>query len=97
MRGYDRNRFAGDSSAYANAQVMVTLFNMNLILPMRFGVLGLADIGRVWVEGETSDKWHPSGGGGIFLRVMTAEIAFHGLIAVGDEDTKFYVNIGFGI
>jgi hypothetical protein len=97
VRGYDRNRFAGDASAYANAQVMVTLFNMNLILPLRFGVLALGDVGRVWAEGEKSGKWHPAGGGGIFLRVMTAEIAFHGLIATGEEGTKFYVNIGFGI
>jgi hypothetical protein len=97
VRGYDRNRFAGDASAYANAQAMVTLFNMNLILPLRVGVLGLADAGRVWVEGEDSGKWHPSGGGGLFVRVMTAEIAFHAILAGSEEGVKFYVNIGFGI
>ena len=97
VRGYDRNRFAGDSSAYTNVQAMVSLFNMNLILPMKFGLVGLADIGRVWVAGEGSDKWHPSAGGGIFVRVLTTDIAGHALIAQGDEGTKFYVNIGFGI
>ena len=90
-------RFAGDSSAYTNVQAMVSLFNMNLILPMKFGLVGLADIGRVWVAGEGSDKWHPSAGGGIFVRVLTTDIAGHALIAQGDEGTKFYVNIGFGI
>ena len=35
MRGYDRNRFAGDSSFYTNAQVMIALFNLNLVLPLR--------------------------------------------------------------
>jgi hemolysin activation/secretion protein len=97
VRGYDRNRFAGDSSAYTNLQAMISLFNMNLILPMKFGLVGLADIGRVWVAGEGSDKWHPSAGGGIFVRVLTTDIAGHALIAQGDEGTKFYVNIGFGI
>jgi hypothetical protein len=61
------------------------------------GVLGLADVGRVWVQGETSDKWHPSAGGGIFLRLLTTDLVAHALIAHGDEGTRFYVNIGFGI
>ena len=97
VRGYDRNRFAGDASAYANAQVMVNLFNLNLILPLRMGVLGLVDSGRVWVAGESSDQWHSSAGGGIFLRLLTTDLTVHGLLAVGDEGTRFYVNIGFGI
>jgi hypothetical protein len=97
VRGYDRNRFAGDASAYGNAQVMVGLFDLNLVLPIRVGLLGLADAGRVWVAGEGSDKWHPSAGGGVFLRLLTTDLVAHGLLAHGDEGTKFYVNIGFGI
>jgi hypothetical protein len=97
VRGYDRNRFAGDSSAYANAQAMIPLCNVNLILPLRFGILGTADIGRVWLETESSDKWHSSGGGGIFLRLLTTDLAVHGILAGGSEGVKFYVNLGFGI
>jgi hypothetical protein len=97
VRGYDRNRFAGDSSAYGNAQVMVALFNVNLVLPLRMGVLGLADVGRVWVAGEHSDEWHPSAGGGIFLRLLTTDLVAHALLAHGKEGNGFYVNIGFGI
>ena len=70
---------------------------MNLILPLRFGVLGVADIGRVWLDGESSDKWHSSGGGGIFLRLLTTDLAVHGILAGGSEGVKFYVNLGFGI
>jgi hypothetical protein len=97
VRGYGRNRYAGDSSVYANAQVMVGLFDMNLILPMRVGVLGLADVGRVWLEGESSDEWHPAYGGGLFLRVLTTPAVFHGLVAQGDDGAHFYVNVGFGL
>jgi hypothetical protein len=97
VRGYDRNRFAGDSSAYGNVQAMVDLFNLNLILPLRMGVLGLVDSGRVWVDGEASDKWHSSVGGGIYIRLITTDLVAHGLIAHGDEGTKVYANIGFGI
>jgi hemolysin secretion/activation protein ShlB/FhaC/HecB len=97
VRGYDRNRFAGDSSFYTNAQLMLALFNMNFIMPLRVGVLGLADAGRVWVKGEASEKWHPAYGGGIFVRILTTEAIFHALLAQGDEGLKFYVNFGFGI
>jgi hemolysin activation/secretion protein len=97
VRGYGRNRFAGDSSAFANGQVMLSLFNMNLILPLRFGILGLVDTGRVWAEGENSTKWHPGYGGGIFLRVPATRVVFHGLLVHSDEGNHFYVNIGYGI
>ncbi len=97
VRGYDRNRFAGDYSAYGNTQLMVSLFNLNLVLPLRFGVLGLADTGRVWVEGESSDKWHSAWGGGIFVRLITTDLVGHGLVVHGDEGTRFYANIGYGI
>jgi len=97
VRGYDRNRFAGDSSAYGNAQIMLSLFRMNLVLPLRVGVIGLVDAGRVWVDGDPSDKWHTAAGGGLFVRVNATQLAGHALLVHGDEGNKFYVNIGFGL
>jgi hypothetical protein len=97
VRGYGRNRFAGDASAYANAQAMLGLFNMTFILPLRAGVLGLADVGRVWLEAEGLDKWHPSYGGGVFFRVLTTRAVLHGVFAHSREGDRFYVNLGFGI
>ena len=97
VRGFGRNRFAGDSSAYANAQAMVSLFDMTFILPLRVGVLGLADVGRVWLKGESSDEWHPAYGGGVFFRVLTTNVVLHGVFAHSDEGNRVYVNLGFGI
>jgi hypothetical protein len=96
VRGYDRNRFAGDASAYGNVQAIVSLADVNVVLPLRFGVIALADVGRVWVDGEESDKWHAAAGGGIFLRLVTTPLAGHALLVQG-EGLKFYVNIGFGL
>ena len=97
VRGYERNRFAGDSSVYGNAQIMLGLFNVNFILPLRVGVLGLADVGRVWLDEEESDKWHPAYGGGLYIKILPTPTAFHALVASGDEGWKAYVNVGFGI
>ena len=82
---------------YGNAQAMVNLFNMNFILPLRVGVMGIADVGRVFAKGETSTKWHPGYGIGIFVRVPATQAVFHGSMVHGSEGNHFYVNIGFGI
>ncbi len=97
VRGYGRNRFAGDASLYANGQVMLGLFNMTFLLPVRVGVLGLADVGRVWLAGEASREWHPAYGGGVFFRVLTTRLVLHGVLVHGDEGNRFYLNTGFGI
>ena len=36
-------------------------------MPTSIGVFTLADIGRVWAEGEESSKLHAAGGGGMWL------------------------------
>jgi len=97
VRGYDDNRFAGDSSAYGNAQAIVSLFHATLVLPMRIGVIGLADAGRVWLAGETSEKWHAGFGGGLFVRVLATQFGGHALLVHGDDGNHFYVNIGYGL
>ena len=97
VRGYGRNRFAGDASLYGNAQAMLNLFRMNFILPMRVGVLGLAETGRVFLKGETSKTWHPAYGAGLYIRVPATGFIFHGLFSRGSEGAHFHVNVGFGL
>lgn len=95
LRGYAKNRFAGDSSLYAGAELRLELGRLGLLLPMRVGVFGLADAGRVWLEGESSGKWHKAWGGGLFLRLMTLDSTVYAAVAQGDEDTRVYVDYGF--
>ena len=54
-----------------------------------------ADTGSVWLDGESSDKWHTSWGGGIWIGILarTNSVAF--TIAQSDERTAFYVRAGF--
>ncbi|UOQ72755.1 metallophosphoesterase [Hymenobacter cellulosilyticus] len=54
LRGYRRTRYAGRSSVYANAEARLQLFSFNAYLvPGKFGILGLADAGRVYSEYDT--------------------------------------------
>jgi hypothetical protein len=91
------NRYAGDASLYAGAELRLFLTSMMLVVPADFGVFGLADVGRVYLEGESSDKWHPAAGGGIWIswldRINTLSIA----VAKSAERTGLYIKAGFGI
>ena len=49
----------------------------------------------MYLEGESSDKWHASYGGGIFFQMHTLNTVFHAAAAHGDDGTRFYVDYGF--
>jgi hypothetical protein len=95
LRGYRKNRFAGDGSLYGSLEARLWLFRGQLIAPGRWGLVGLSDVGRVFLEGESSDTWHASYGGGVFFQMLTLNSVFHAVVAHGDEGTRFYVDYGF--
>src|SRR5207302_9419639 len=64
VRGYAEQRFAGRSGAYGNAELRVAVGRLSA---GDVGVFGLADGGRVWISGESSDRWHGAAGGGVWF------------------------------
>ena len=51
------------------------------LLPIKYGVFGLYDTGRVWYGGEDSNAWHGSWGGGLFLVPWEEALTFSFTIA----------------
>lgn len=95
-RGFRIHRFAGDASLYGTAELRLWAGHLPTpVVPLRFGFLGFGDIGRVWLEGEDSDTWHPSGGGGILLQPMGAPVTARATVGVSDEGTRFYFGMGY--
>ena len=93
VRGYAEQRFAGRSGAYGNAELRVAVGRLSA---GDVGVFGLADGGRVWVSGESSDRWHGAAGGGVWFawhhrRANTITVA----AARSPERTAVYVRAGF--
>ena len=63
----------GDASAYGGVEVRTHLFHSRYLLPVKFGGLVFLDVGRVFLEGEDSNKWHTGYGGGLWIAPDVAE------------------------
>lgn len=95
VRGFKRERFAGDASIYGNFELRVTLGKALVLLPGEYGVFGLADVGRVYFKEEFSKKWHSAVGGGIFFSVFDLSTVFSLAIARCEEQISVYLKGGF--
>jgi hypothetical protein len=98
VRGLRRQRYAGDASVFGNAELRQRLFDFKLLVPIDVGVFGLADGGRVFVDGEESDTWHHGVGGGVSFTFLRPEYTFSIAGARGSDDDKIrlYFQGGFG-
>jgi calcineurin-like phosphoesterase family protein len=95
LRGYNRFRFAGESSFYNQIDIRIDLFEWNnYILPSKFGLILFNDIGRVWVPGEDSNKMHHGYGGGIYIMPL-GRFAFNLLLAKSEERLMTLLKFGF--
>jgi hypothetical protein len=91
------NRYAGDASSYATAELHLTVGRVFLGVPSSFGIMGLADTGRVWVDGETSSAWHSAVGGGVWLSLLDRANTISLAIARSEEHTAIHFQAGFGL
>jgi hypothetical protein len=96
-----QNRYGGDASLYANAELRVTLRRTFIVLPGYIGVFGLGDIGRVYLEGEDSDRWHNAVGGGVWVSFLGPANTLSVALARGETGTtldnriRVYIQGGF--
>jgi hypothetical protein len=101
LRALRRQRYAGDAMAFGNAELRLPIAEFSLLLPVRFGVLGLADVGRVWLAGESSDRWHDGYGGGLWFMFLKPENTLSITAATSpgatgqDEGWRIYFHAGF--
>jgi hypothetical protein len=95
LRGFRARRFGGDGSLYGNSDLRLRLGSLTLFVPTHVGVFGLFDVGRVWLEGESSDTWHTSYGGGIWFSFLDYRSTLSAYVAHSKEDNIFHVGGGF--
>ena len=56
----------------------------------------LADTGRVWLDGETSDRWHSGYGFGVLFQLIGLPLTFNSSVAFSSERTGVYFKAGYG-
>ena len=91
VRGYQSNRFSGDASVDGSTELRVPVGTVNLLVRWDAGVFGLADVGRVWMAGESDGSWHKGFGGGVWLSALGRAVSV--AYAKGDEH-RVYLKAG---
>ncbi|MCB9069486.1 MAG: BamA/TamA family outer membrane protein [Calditrichae bacterium] len=95
LRGFLFQRYGGDSALLGNSELRFKIVRGSFLIPVDFGILGFTDIGHVWIENESSENWHNSVGGGIWLIPAVGEMAFSLVAANSDEGLRFHLISGF--
>ncbi|HEU0302312.1 MAG TPA: BamA/TamA family outer membrane protein, partial [Longimicrobium sp.] len=95
LRGHAAGRFAGDASAWGNAELRAGLGRANLrVVRGNAGALLLADAGRVFVDGESAGGWHTAYGGGVWFSMIDGAYTATLLAARGDEGWRAHLSLG---
>jgi hypothetical protein len=95
FRALLRQCYIGDASAYANAELRVLLLREDRALIPRVGLFGLGDVGRVFLQGETSSVWHTGYGGGVFLSLLDVNKVVSFTLASSEGQIAFHPQSGF--
>jgi hypothetical protein len=96
LRGYKRNRFTGNASAYLNSELRFHLGRVrNQFLPFETGLIGFYDLGRVWWEGSSEGGWHAGYGAGFYISPFSRDYVFT-LLFESSAEEKLLFRFGFG-
>lgn len=94
-RGFRNERFAGQHYFYQNSDIRIDLGKLkNTIAPLSYQAFVGFDYGRVWLEGENSQKWHTSIGGGFsfrFFNKLAAQISYF----TSSESPRIILSLGY--
>ncbi len=75
LRGFKENRFSGDDYLYQNTDIRVKITDVsNYIFKGQLGLAFFNDIGRIWLEGEDSQKWHDGYGVGAWFLLFDTSV-----------------------
>ena len=95
VRGYESGRYAGESSAFGNAELRVDVARLPLVVPWHFGVVGIGDLGRVFNTTDDTNVWHGSVGGGIWFALPDRSLGGVMTIVGSPQGSAIWLSSGF--
>ena len=96
LRGYNDKRFSGDAAVFGQAELRFFVTPLNLIFKSKIGLNLFAETGRVFTENDSSEKWHPSYGLGVWVSYLNSTVIGSTYIAFSPERTTFNLGLGMG-
>ena len=94
LRGFRKTRFYGSATAYNSLELRIKLLEIkSALLPGTLGIVGFNDVGRVWLKGESSGKWHDAYGGGFYF-IPFKLVIVSATIAISDEEKLLNFSVG---
>lgn len=94
LRGYPSGRYAGNVAVFFNNELRVRIGTLPFIVPWRVGVVGIADVGRVF-DPPSANIWHGSIGGGVWLAMPDRSMGGVVTAVHSPEGTSIWLGTGF--
>lgn len=95
LRGFRTERFTGQNSFVGSADLRYSFPSFKTsTLPLQIGIFGGADVGRVWLQNDTSKLWHNDYGGGFWV---TAAESLSGTFNFFNSVEGLRFSFGFGL
>lgn len=92
LRAYRLNRFAGESAFATGADLRYNFDQFKTpVLPIQIGIFAGYEAGKIWQDGEDSDPWHESYGGGFWINSAQA-LGGRFNFFTGEEGFRFSFN-----
>lgn len=95
LRGYNRERFSGESSIFAQSEIRTHVAKVKVILPSNFGLNLFYELGRVYSKLE-SNKLHASYGFGFWLSYLNRALTLSFTTAFSKEEEYYYFDTRTG-
>ncbi|MGD1044119.1 MAG: BamA/TamA family outer membrane protein [Bacteroidota bacterium] len=95
LRGFERQRFAGDASLLGGVELRARVTQIPFLVPLWVGISGFAETGRVFINGEQSNRWHNAIGGGMWFSIIKPEYLVSFSLASSKDEVAFYTTLGF--
>ncbi len=95
LKGYTRERFAGNGLLLAQSEIRFPVAIVNVILPGIFGFSGFGGLGRVYLEGESSKRWHSAFGVSSWISFLNRLYNFELSVAKSYEGYKVAIGTAF--
>lgn len=94
LKGFSRERFAGDGVLLGETEIRFSVARVNILVPGMLGISFFGGAGRVFLNGEDSQRWHNSFGSTIWISYLQRMFNVGVTVAKSDEGYKVFIGSG---